>query len=103
MKAVGSCCNQSPPTWQSLGFSDRGSPSSRERVNTSGTQWFSPPSSPANPTERIFLEERQAVHTPKVSRAQGHAAGRAGLLLPGSSPDAARLTGLQGVCLCLHV
>lgn len=36
MKAVGSCCNQSPPTWQSLGFSDRGSPSSRERVNTSG-------------------------------------------------------------------
>ena len=36
MKAVGSCCNQSPPTWQSLGFSDRGSPSSRERVNMSG-------------------------------------------------------------------
>lgn len=36
MKAVGSCCNQSPPAWQSLGFSDRGSPSSRERVNMSG-------------------------------------------------------------------
>lgn len=66
-----------------------------------GTQWFSPLPSPANPTERILREERQPT-PPKALCAQGQGAGAAGSCSQ-FQLKFCEMTGLQGVCLRLHV